>query len=316
MLCAIRRPDGTPFPLDTRALLKTALHQAASEGVRLNVGTEFEFYLFKTDAAGNPTREPLDNGGYMDVSPEDQGENVRREICLMLSQMGLHPESSHHEEGPSQHEIDFRFGEALEAADNAVLFPTVVRTCAMRNGLFADFSPKPLEGESGSGLHINLSLASNAAEAATAAFMAGILAHAPEITAFLNPLPVSYRRLGEKKAPKFVTWSPENRSPLIRIPAAQGDYRRMELRSPDPAVNPYLALLLVLKAGLDGIHQGLTPPPPVNLNLYTAEKAALAGLTPLPATPEAAVRLMEQSELVRQSLPQEISAAFKTRLLS
>ena len=190
------------------------------------------------------TDKPYDRAGYMDIAPADRGENIRREICLTLEQMGIRPESSHHEEGPGQNEIDFRYSDALSAADNALTFQTVVRTVARRNGLYADFSPKPLEGKPGNGFHINLSVKSEK-ETDFSGMIAGMLERVAEITAFLNPTEDSYRRLGEKKAPGYISWSHQNRSQLVRIPAAIGEYRRAELRSPDPAANPYLAFALL-----------------------------------------------------------------------
>jgi glutamine synthetase len=306
----ILRSDGTPFPLDTRSFLKNTIAKAAGEGLVVNFGAEFEFYLFRLDEAGNPTDVPCDNARYMDIAPLDHGENVRREICLTLSEMGVHPESSHHENGPGQNEIDFRYGDALSAADNAVTFAAVVRTVAMRNGLFADFSPKPLPGESGNGLHINLSLAAPHTQDARDAFMAGLMEHIAEITAFLNPTEASYARLGEHKAPRYITWSPENRSQLIRIPAAKGEFERIELRSPDPACNPYLAFALILRAGLDGVKRGLVPPPPTNVNLFTADASVTMGLKQLPATHEAAFAVASESEFIRAVLPEGILNAY------
>ena len=306
----IRRSDGSLFPLDTRNILKRMITEAESAGVVVNFGTEIEFYLFRLDADGNATKIPYDNARYMDIAPLDRGENVRREICLTLCEMGIRPETSHHEDGPGQNEIDFRYGGALASADNAVTFASVVRTIAMRNGLFADFTPKPLPSESGNGMHVNLSLARPHTEAARDAFMAGLMAHITEITAFLNPVPASYARLGEHKAPRYVTWSPENRSQLIRIPAAKGEFERIELRSPDPACNPYLAFALILWAGLDGVRRGLVAPPPTNANLFTAERALTDKLTRLPASLEEAHRLAEKSDFVRDVLPEGILRAY------
>ena len=222
MFCDIRYPDGTPFEADSRYILSKAVEAARAKGVTVSFGSEFEFYLFKTDENGYPTSIPFDRGGYMDVAPEDKGENIRREICLTLIDMGIRPESSHHEEGPGQNEIDFRFSDAMSAADNAVNFVTVVKAAAMHNGLYADFSPKPLPGESGNGMHVNISISCRDGVDRSSEFMAGIIAHIRELTAFLNNRPESYLRLGEMKAPRYVTWSPENRSQLIRIPAAKG----------------------------------------------------------------------------------------------
>ena len=306
MFCRIRYPDGRPFPLDCRALLGRAIREAQDLGLSVQIGAEFEFYLFKTDVDGNPTTQPFDHAGYMDMAPEDKGENVRREICLTLESMGILPECSHHEEGPGQNEIDFRYSDAMTAADNALLFASTVRAVAVSNGLYADFSPKPIAGEAGNGLHINISLLQRGDQPVTQYFMAGILDHIREMTAFLNPSEASYRRLGEKKAPRFVTWSPENRSQLIRIPAAQGQYKRMELRSPDPGVNPYLAYALVIFAGLDGVKRKLLPPEPVNANLYTAGPEVTAALQVLPRTLAEAKRVAAESEFIRNTLPESL----------
>ena len=306
MFCQIRYPDGRPFPLDCRALLSKAIREARELGLSVQIGAEFEFYLFKTDADGNPTTQPFDHAGYMDVAPEDKGENVRREICLTLESMGIIPESSHHEEGPGQNEIDFRYSDAMTAADNALLFASTVRAVAVSNGLYADFSPKPISGESGNGMHINISLLQEEGPSVTQYFMAGILDHIREMTAFLNPTEASYRRLGEKKAPKYVTWSPGNRSQLIRIPAAQGQYKRMELRSPDPMVNPHLAYALVIFAGLDGVRRKLLPPEPMNVNLYTAGSELTSSLTALPGSLAEARKIARESPFIRGVLPEEL----------
>ncbi|MBQ1503859.1 MAG: glutamine synthetase, partial [Oscillospiraceae bacterium] len=273
MFASITHPDGTPFSADTRGLLKKAVEQAEKVGLAFTFGTEQEFYLFNLDEAGKPTRIPCDEAGYMDIAPEDRGENIRREICLTLEQMGIRPESSHHEEGPGQNEIDFRFADALSAADHALTFQRVVKTVAYRNGLCADFSPKPLENLPGNGFHINMSLRACQDDDVFSSMIAGILRHAGEMTAFLNPTEDSYRRLGSFKAPGYVSWSRENRSQLIRIPAAGGEYRRAELRSPDPAANPYLAFSLLIHAGLEGIENRLPLCAPSDFNLYTADEA-------------------------------------------
>lgn len=306
MFCRIANSDGTPFPLDCRRILENAVSYAKEKGCAVSFGAEFEFYLFKTDEKGNPTAEPFDRAGYLDVAPDDKGENVRREICLTLQNMDIQPESSHHEEGPGQNEIDFRYSDALSAADNAMHFVTVVKTAAMNNGLYADFSPKPIPGESGNGMHINMSLKCENGEDHTDAFMAGILNHIQEITAFLNPTERSYARLGEKKAPKYITWSPENRSQLIRIPAAKGEYRRIELRSPDPQANPYLAYALLIHAGMDGIEKGMKAPAPVNVDLFAADAAVTESLSKLPATLEEAKELSRNSSFVASILPKQM----------
>lgn len=311
MFCDIRHPDGTPFARDTRAILRRAVADAKAAGITVQFGAEIEFYLFKTDENGDPTKIPFDHATYMDVAPEDKGENVRREICLTLLDMGIQPESSHHEEGPGQNEIDFRYSDAMRAADDAMNFITVVKATATQNGLYADFSPKPLENESGNGLHINMSVKCADGTDRTPAFMAGILAHIRDLTAFLNPSEASYRRFGKCKAPKFVTWSHENRSQLIRIPAAKGEYRRIELRSPDPSANPYLAYALLIWAGLDGIAKDMCPAPAVNLNLLTAPECETREFDTLPGSLEEAVALAGGSTLVRRVLG-DAAAAFLT----
>ncbi len=233
--CEIRNPDGTPFSADSRSFLAATEQLLAEHGLRCDIGAECEFYLFKLDENGNPTDIPLDRGGYFDIAPTDGGENVRREICQTLEAMGIQPERSHHEQGPGQNEIDFRYSNALSAADNVVTFKQVVSTVAARNGLWASFAPKPLAGEAGNGFHINCSLSkcdirADVNESLFQSFMAGVMEHTPEMTAVLNPLAESYARLGRDKAPGRVSWSPSNRSQLIRIPAADASHQRMELR--------------------------------------------------------------------------------------
>lgn len=311
MFCDIRHPDGTPFARDTRAILRRAVADAKAAGITVQFGAEIEFYLFKTDENGDPTKIPFDHATYMDVAPEDKGENVRREICLTLLDMGIQPESSHHEEGPGQNEIDFRYSDAMRAADDAMNFITVVKATARQNGLYADFSPKPLENESGNGLHINMSVKCADGTDRTPAFMAGILAHIRDLTAFLNPSEASYSRFGKCKAPKFVTWSHENRSQLIRIPAAKGEYRRIELRSPDPSANPYLAYALLIWAGLDGIAKDMCPAPAVNLNLLAAPESETREFDTLPGSLKEAVALANGSALVRRVLGED-AASFLT----
>ena len=306
MFSSITHPDGTPFFGDTRSLLKRAVAEAKKAGFTFTFGAEQEFYLFQPDENGRPTTVPCDEAGYMDIAPEDKGENVRREICLTLERMGIRPESSHHEEGPGQNEIDFRYAEALTAADDAQTFQRVVKTVANRNGLIADFSPKPLPDCPGNGFHINISLRPLESEAVFSRMLAGILRHARAMTAFLNPCEASYRRLGRHKAPQFVTWSHENRSSLVRIPAAAGEYRRAELRSPDPAANPYLALALTIWAVLDGIAGKLPLCSPADLNLYSAGEAELAAYEKLPADLREACAAASASEFIRARIPAEI----------
>ena len=306
MYCDIRYPDGTPFEMDCRNMLKEAVKYAQSKGYSVNFGAEHEFYLFRTDDEGYPTKQVHDRAGYMDIAPEDRGVNVRREICLTLSEMGILPESSHHEEGPGQHEIDFKYSDALSAADNSITFKSVVATIAEQYGLYADFSPKPLPDESGNGVHINISVKSGSGEDCLESFMAGVLRRVKEITAFLNPTEDSYKRLGAKKAPKYITWSKENRSQLIRIPAGSGEQRRMELRSPDATANPYIACTLLIHAGIEGIEEGMTAPAPTDLNLYNATEEQLSGIEILPGSLDDANRIARSSEFVKKLLPQRV----------
>ena len=310
MFSGITRPDGTLFSGDTRDLLKQAVSQAEEAGLTFTFGAEQEFYLFNLDENGKPTRTPSDEAGYMDIAPEDRGENIRREICLTLEQMGIRPESSHHEEGPGQNEIDFRFAEALPAADHALIFQRVVRTVAYRNGLAADFSPKPLENLPGNGFHINVSIKPNHDDRVFSSMIAGVLRRAGEMTAFLNPLEESYLRLGSHKAPRYVSWSRENRSQLVRIPAAEGEYRRAELRSPDPAANPYLAFSLLICAGLEGIRNRLELSDPSDINLYTADQQALSSLEKLPESLEEARHRAASSEFIKEHIPAGVLAAY------
>ena len=305
MFCRVLRPDGAVSEADCRALLQRAVEDAEKLGITFSFGTEMEFYLFRRDENGESTRIPYDNAGYMDVAPEDKGENVRREICLTLEQMGIRPECSHHEQGPGQNEIDFRYADALTAADNAVTFKTVVNSVAVRNGLAADFSPKPLADQPGNGMHINISARHDSGDVMPQ-IIAGILAHIAELTVFLNTQEASYHRFGSSKAPRYISWSSENRSQLIRIPAAQGEYRRAELRSPDPLCNPYLAFALLIWAGLDGVEQQLVLPEAADVNFYTAPTEVKARFRTLPETLEDAKAAAAASELVARYIPKSI----------
>lgn len=304
MFCTVTYPDGRIFENDTRSILKKAIKDADDAGYEFYFGAEMEFYLFKLDEDGEPTKIPYDKAGYMDVAVADKGENVRREICLTLEQMGIHPESSHHEEGPGQNEIDFRYSDALSAADNALAFATVVSAVAVRNGLYADFSPKPLTDKPGNGLHINMSVRAKDGSNPMTSMIAGVLNHVADMTAFLNPTDASYERLGSNKAPKFISWSSENRSQLVRIPAAYGEYKRAELRSPDPSANPYLAFALLIYAGLDGIKKGSELPRPANINLYKADEKITANYKRLPQTRAEAIELAKSSEFIKNNLPE------------
>ena len=314
MFCDIRCPDGSPFEADCRHILRRAVRDAEAAGCSFAFGSELEFYLFRLDENGEPTRIPYDRAGYMDIAPEDRGENIRREICLTLEQMGIRPESSHHEEGPSQNEIDFRYSEPLSAADNSLTFLSVVRSVAAANGLCADFSPKPLPEHPGSGLHINLSVRGGVEGAEPLNYViAGILEHIGALTLFLNPCEDSYLRLGGRKAPRYISWSSENRSQLIRIPAAQGEFRRAELRSADPTANPYLAFALLIRAGLDGIERRLTLPEPADFNLYTAPPEVLSRYKRLPASLAEAAAAAQASPEVARWLPEPVLRAYLGR---
>ena len=306
MFSSISYPDGTTFECDTRSLLKKAIEDAKNAGYAFAFGAEQEFYLFELDEKNKPTKIPYDEAGYMDIAPEDRGENIRREICLTLEQMGIRPESSHHEEGPGQNEIDFRYSDALTAADNAMTFQTVVKTVARRNGLCADFSAKPLENEPGNGFHINMSVKPSDASENLCYMIAGVLDKVEEMTAFLNPTENSYKRFGQIKAPGYISWSGENRSQLIRIPAAVGEYRRAELRSPDPTANPYLAFSLIIYAGLYGLQNKLDIPNAANINLYKADAETLAKYKKLPTDLSSACKIAAASDFIKAHVPAAI----------
>ena len=306
MFCTITKPNGELYECDTRSILKKAVADAKKAGVEFYFGSELEFYLFKLDEEGNPTKVPYDEAGYMDMAPEDRGENVRREICLDLEQMGILPESSHHEQGPGQNEIDFRYSKPLGAADDAMTFQTVVKTIARRSGLYADFSPKPISGKPGNGLHINMSVRDDDNHILLPQMLAGVMKYIKDFTVFLNPVEASYERFGHSKAPKYISWSSENRSQLIRIPAASGQYRRAELRSPDPMTNPYLAYSLLIYAGLYGIENKLDLPPAADVNFFKADRSIQKQYQELPETLEMAKKIASDSEFVAKYLPESI----------
>ncbi|SOB94231.1 L-glutamine synthetase [Ureibacillus xyleni] len=325
-ICDIANPDGTPFAGDPRSNLKRVLANMEDLGfTSFNLGPEPEFFLFKLDEKGNPTLELNDDGGYFDLAPTDLGENCRRDIVLELEEMGFEIEASHHEVAPGQHEIDFKYANAIEACDNIQTFKLVVKTIARKHGLHATFMPKPLFGVNGSGMHANLSLFSgnknvfydenaNLQLSDTARqFMAGIIKHAKGFTAVTNPLVNSYKRLVPGyEAPCYIAWSAQNRSPLIRIPASRGLSTRIELRSVDPAANPYLALAVLLEAGLDGIRSGLTPPAPVDRNIYVMNSTELKenGIESLPGSLLEALTELEKDEVVKAALGEHIYSNF------
>ena len=316
MFCDIYKPDGTPFTASGRYILKKACEHAREMGYTCHIGTECEFYLFLTDENGEPTAKPLDKGGYFDIYPLDKGENVRREICNTLTEMGLFPERSHHEQGPGQNEIDFRHAEPVTAADNLVTFRWIVSNVAQANGLCASFDPKPLKGESGNGLHVNISLekdgknifASGGRDAG--AFIAGVMNRAAETAAFTNPLPQSYERLGCCEAPRYITWSRGNRSQLIRVPYADEAGRRIELRSPDPSCNPYIVFALLIEAGLEGISTDMKLAPACDKNMFEQEEGAYPAL---PSDLARAAELARESAFVQKVLSRELTEKYLDR---
>ncbi|MCD8003599.1 MAG: glutamine synthetase family protein [Clostridia bacterium] len=301
MFSDIRRADGTPFAPDSRRILARAEADAKDAGISVKFGAEIEFYLFKTDEYGEKTREPFDHAGYMDVAPEDKGENVRREICLTLLDKGIDPETSNHERGPVQKEIYFRFHTALKAADDVMNLFSVVNAAAGSHGLCADFTPNPLHDNVGNAFFINISVEKDDGDDVFPSFLAGILAHIEEMTAFLNSTPDSYLRLREKSTPKHIFWAHENRASLIRVPAETGGRRRMQLRSPDPMANPYIAYSLLIYAGLDGVARGLVPPCPISDD----DDSSGDGFDTLPSSYEEALRLAKSSDFIKSCLPEE-----------
>ncbi len=306
MFCNVTHADGTPYCADCRHLLEEAVSKAADYGIKFRFGTSMEFYLFKTDEDGTPTAVPHDNAGYMDIAPADKGENVRREIQLTMERMGIQPESSHHEEGPGQNEIDFISAEPLSCADNAVTFISVVKTIAARNGLFADFSPKPVIGLPGSGLHISIEVTSEDNEDLLDNVIAGIMDKISDMTVFLDPVANSYERLGRNKAPRFISWSKGDRSHLFRIPPAPDGARTAELRSPDPTANPYIALALLIYAGLHGIKEQLKLSDACDIDLYLANEDIINKFSKLPSNIEKARKLAFESSFINEILPESL----------
>jgi glutamine synthetase len=326
LICDIYTPEGQPFEGDPRNNLRRVLKEMEDLGFTdFNLGPEPEFFLFKLDQKGEPTLELNDQAGYFDLAPTDLGENCRRDIVLELEEMGFEIEASHHEVAPGQHEIDFKYADALTACDQIQTFKLVVKTIARKHGLHATFMPKPLYGVNGSGMHMNLSLFNNGQNAffeptgdlqmsdTARQFIAGILKHAPNFTAVTNPTVNSYKRLVPGyEAPCYVAWSARNRSPLIRIPASRGLSTRVEVRSVDPSANPYLAMAVLLKAGLDGIKNKLTPPAPVDRNIYvmSKEERIEEGIIDLPATLAQALDQMKSDEVIVAGLGEHIFEHF------
>lgn len=321
LICDVYNPDGTPFAGCPRNNLKKAIAAAGALGFTMNVGPEAEFFLFKTDSEGSPTLDIHDQAGYFDLSPNDHGEDARRDLVLVLEQLGFEIEASHHEVAYGQHEIDFKYGDALTTADRIMTFRYVVRTIAQRAGLHATFMPKPVFGINGSGMHCNQSLFTAEGNAffdprdelklsqVAYSYIAGIMEHVRAMAAITNPLINSYKRLVPGyEAPVYIAWSTRNRSPLIRVPEKRGSSTRIELRNPDPACNPYLAISVMLQAGIDGVKRNLTPPAPTNRNIYHMNEQELAelGIESLPSTLDEALAVMDQDQLVKDALGSHI----------
>ena len=323
LICDIKNADQEPFMGDPRTILKKVCKEAEDMGFKLNVGPECEFFMFQYDNEGRPTTKFIDNCGYFDLGPTDPGEVVRQEMVLNLEEMGFEIEASHHECAPAQHEIDFKYDEALQTADNIMTFKLAVKTIAKRHGLFASFMPKPKYGINGSGMHINMSLSKDGhnifhdpdgkmgLSKEAYYFIGGIMKHMKGVTLIMNPLVNSYKRLVPGyEAPCYIAWSATNRSPLIRIPASRGEETRVELRSPDPAANPYLALAVCLAAGIDGIRNKIEPPEEVPENVYELkeEEKASRGIESLPADLHAAICELQKDAFVKEVLGEHISS--------
>ncbi|MCR5209808.1 MAG: type I glutamate--ammonia ligase [Lachnospiraceae bacterium] len=325
LICDVYKTDGKPFEGDPRYVLKRSLKEAADMGYTLNVGPECEFFLFQTDENAQPTTIAYERAGYFDLGPVDFGENARRDMVLTLEEMGFDIEASHHECAPSQHEIDFKYAEGLKTADNIMTFKLAVKTIARRHGQHATFMPKPKYGTAGSGMHLNLSLSKNgknifqdpkdeyglSKEAYW--FIGGIMKHMKGMTAIMNPLVNSYKRLVPGyEAPVHIAWSSKNRSPLIRIPSARGEGTRIELRSPDSAANPYLAIAIALAAGLDGIKNKIEPPAAVNRNIFemTDKERKKAKVESLPSNLLDAVEALEKDKLIQDTLGPHIAPLY------
>ena len=330
IICDVYRPDGKPFAGDPRYVLRRVVEEAKEMGYTLNVGPECEFFLFHTDDDGQPTTISHEKAGYFDLGPIDLGENARRDMVLTLEDMGFEIEASHHEAAPAQHEIDFKYDEAIATADNIMTFKLAVKTIAKRHGLFASFMPKPKYGVCGSGMHMNMSLSKDGKNIfaddndklglsqEAYYFIAGIMEHMREMTAITNPLVNSYKRLVPGyEAPIYIAWSAKNRSPLVRIPSARGAGTRVELRCPDPTANPYLAMAVCLKAGLDGIKRQLPLVPSVDSNIFelTREEKKARHIESLPANLREAVLCMRDSDFMKEALGEHIFTRYTSAKL-
>lgn len=321
MICDVYKPDGTQLENDPRFILKKVVNEAEEMGYKFNVGPECEFFLFHTDDHGNPTTISHEKGSYFDLGPTDLGENARRDIVLNLEQLGFEVEASHHEVAPAQHEIGFKYGEALETADRIMTYKLTVKTIAKRHGLYASFMPKPKYGVCGSGMHINMSLFKdgknlfvnaddeNGLSEEAYSFIAGLMEHIRSIAAITNPIVNSYKRLVPGyEAPTYIAWSAKNRSPLIRVPAARGTGTRVELRCPDCSCNPYLAIAVCLAAGLDGIKRGLKPVESIQKDIYamTDDEREEANIELLPKNLYEAISEMKKSSFVKEILGKDV----------
>ncbi|MDD2496741.1 MAG: type I glutamate--ammonia ligase [Desulfitobacteriaceae bacterium] len=325
LICDIYTPEGKPFEGDPRFILRRAIAEAAEMGYSMNVGPEAEFFLFHTDESGRPTLETHDKASYFDLTPVDLGENARRDMVLALEDMGFEIEASHHEVAFGQHEIDFKYADALTTADNIQTFKFIVRTIAQRHGLHATFMAKPIFGINGSGMHINQSLFNDGKNAFYDPkgklelsedcyyYIGGLMKHARAIAAITNPTVNSYKRLVPGyEAPVYIAWSAQNRSPLIRIPAKRGASTRVEMRNPDPSCNPYLAIAVMLKAGLDGIKNKISPPKAVNQNIYimTPEEKADLGIGSLPGSLVEALEELKNDQVIQCALGKHAYSRF------
>ncbi len=307
MYCNVVLADGSPYKYDYRNFLKQTLEECETMGFSTRMGLKSEFYLFKTDEDGNPTEETFDNGGYLDVAPNDKGENIRREICLTLEEMGINPQSSHHERGPGQNEIDFMSADVLTTADNLVTYKNVVENIAARNGVCASFDPKPLKDGPGNGLHIKMATykgnknLQDEDRKLSESFIAGILNRIRDITLFLNCRADSYSRFGQSEAPKYITWSEQNNSRLLRVPEINGKRDHFILRSPDSCINPYLASAIIIQAGLAGMRNEEKLPPALEVNSRFLTEDRSSYLDTLPLSIEEAIECAKNSDFIKNS---------------
>lgn len=326
LICDIYTRDGEPFEGDPRLALIRQIRNASELGYKVNVGPECEFYLFKTDSQGRGTTEFADLSGYFDLTPADYTDEVRRDIVLTLEEMGFKVEVAHHECGPSQHEVDFKYTDALTAADRVITLKMVTKQIAKKHGMHATFMPKPVFGIAGSGMHCNLSLSKDGENAffdpegefmlsgLARSFVAGLLKHAKGFTPITNPLVNSYKRLVSGfEAPVYIAWSTANRSVLVRIPTARGASTRVELRSPDPSCNPYMAFAAIIASGMDGVLNSMEPPVPCNRNLYcmSDEERGIDGIGLLPGSLKDALLEMDADPVVRAALGEFIYGKYR-----